>query len=367
MHDPNKTLPGRTRPPLDQDRVANWVRGQIVRAALPPGARLAPRTDLVTRFGVSSLTVQRAMDQLVEDGFIETRGPLGSFAASLPPHLHRIGLAFSPGRHSPAWSNLWEALLAAADRVQREGVYRFATYTGVDAHVDSVDCRLLERDISRRALAGVLFDHYSMEIVAQRKIDCCGLPVVAITHDLANAAIPAITPRHEQYFDIALRQAKASGCRAPAIVALANSDVWAMIPGLRRLFKKHGLSWRAEWMQGAPVPGSEWAEQSVRLLFSDHARQRPDVLLVADDNLAPTVAATLKALSIRVPAQLRVMALCNYPRIPSVAMEFEWVGFDLVQMLRSAIVSFRRQREGLATPKTTLIPARYYGLASIST
>ncbi len=169
-----------------------------------------------------------------------------------------------------------------------------------------------------------------------------------------------VAPRLEFFYDRALKRLREVGRKNIAIIALANTDVWEMIPRIKRCFSKHKLKWHDEWMQGAPLPGTEWARKNVQLLFSANARIRPDALIVADDNLAPAVAAALRKLSVRVPDDLHVVSLCNYPTIPKVDLDFEWVGYDLFQVLQNATELFRRLREGLSIPLSTRIPARHY-------
>jgi GntR family transcriptional regulator, transcriptional repressor for pyruvate dehydrogenase complex len=68
-------------------QVADELRGQIMRGALPPGARLPAEAELTRMFGVSRSTVREALRALTSQHLIETRRGVqgGSFVAAPDP------------------------------------------------------------------------------------------------------------------------------------------------------------------------------------------------------------------------------------------------------------------------------------------
>ncbi len=65
--------------------IADSLRRGIVGGEFPSGSRLPNRRQLAERFGASSVTVQRAMERLVRDGFVYADGPNGTFVTPHPP------------------------------------------------------------------------------------------------------------------------------------------------------------------------------------------------------------------------------------------------------------------------------------------
>src|SRR3954465_4103546 len=94
--------------PLKRSRVLDVLRREIFEKPLTPGTRLPPRRELEGRFGVSGITVQWALERLVQDGLIETRGRQGTFVAPEAPHLNRYALAFPTPREWLGQSKFWE-------------------------------------------------------------------------------------------------------------------------------------------------------------------------------------------------------------------------------------------------------------------
>src|SRR5579862_8058 len=81
--------------------IADDLRAQIVANVLPAGSQVPTREELIQHYQVSSVTVQRALDGLIRDGFVDATRRRGSFVVEYPPHLCRYGLVFEnhPGPH----------------------------------------------------------------------------------------------------------------------------------------------------------------------------------------------------------------------------------------------------------------------------
>lgn len=67
-------------------RVKSWLKDGLSRGRWAPGERMPSEAELVERFGVSRMTVGRALKELQSEGLVERRQGQGSFAAP----LHRV-------------------------------------------------------------------------------------------------------------------------------------------------------------------------------------------------------------------------------------------------------------------------------------
>ena len=67
-------------------RVKQHLKEQLARGRWPPGARMPSEAELVAQFGVSRMTVNRALRELQGEGLIDRVQGLGTFAAQ----LHRV-------------------------------------------------------------------------------------------------------------------------------------------------------------------------------------------------------------------------------------------------------------------------------------
>lgn len=65
------------------------LHDEIMRGALNPGDALPTEQSLCDQFGVSRITVRRALADLADDGFIERKHGIGSFVLDRPVDAHR--------------------------------------------------------------------------------------------------------------------------------------------------------------------------------------------------------------------------------------------------------------------------------------
>src|SRR5688572_9801488 len=67
-------------------RVKQFLKKQLAHGRWPPGALMPSEAELVARFGVSRMTVNRALRELQGEGFVDRVQGVGTFAAQ----LHRV-------------------------------------------------------------------------------------------------------------------------------------------------------------------------------------------------------------------------------------------------------------------------------------
>jgi GntR family transcriptional regulator, histidine utilization repressor len=67
-------------------RIKQWLKDELSRGRWPPGAPMPSDAELVAQFGVSRMTVTRALNELRSEGLVERVQGVGTFAA----HLFRV-------------------------------------------------------------------------------------------------------------------------------------------------------------------------------------------------------------------------------------------------------------------------------------
>ena len=72
------------------------LRSRIANGSYPPGSRLPSLAELTKAFGVSAITVRRALRELVYEGLVQGHQGLGVFVKT-KPRIHRV-LAGDPDR-----------------------------------------------------------------------------------------------------------------------------------------------------------------------------------------------------------------------------------------------------------------------------
>lgn len=94
-----------------------------------------------------------------------------------------------------------------------------------------------------------------------------------------------------------------------------------------------GLETHRTWTHAIHHESSDEASRIIELMFSLPPSKRPDVLLVADDNLIGSISRTLKECGIKIP----LISHCNYPLLPEVYAPVTWLGYDIRDLLLRSI------------------------------
>jgi DNA-binding LacI/PurR family transcriptional regulator/DNA-binding transcriptional regulator YhcF (GntR family) len=337
-----------------QTYVENAVRKKIVAGEWPPGSRLRTRAQLHKEFGVSIVTLQHAFDQLAEEGFVEARGRSGTFVADNPPHVSQFALAipFDPEADGDRWSNFWDALINEARALEEDYPYAILPYYGVGKHPEAKDYRMLVEEVEAHRIAGIIFATAPHLVTGTPLTDEPGIPHAAIMSAPSWAAVAAVDPDVGSFYRSALDHLAAAGRRRIAVVAPNRLPVEEDL--LRDWLAERGLKTRRHWLQ-MPSP---WLEEGARrcahLLMSNRA-DRPDGLIIADDNLVPAVTRGVSDAGVRVPEEVEVVAHTNFPWSTEAAVPVSRVGFDVRRVLKERVERILEQRRGEMPPALTTI------------
>jgi DNA-binding LacI/PurR family transcriptional regulator len=344
------------RPSGKTRAIADELRREIVGGALAPGDRLPTRIELVQRFSASPVTVQRAMERLAADGLVRARGKLGTRVCEKPPHQTRYALVF-PGhpphnRDGHDVPRFWLTLASQAAVVAREEGLEIAVHYLTPDQLDGAAALSLARQIRSHLLAGLILGGppgpYGGSFLLR---DEPSLPRVAICQpDMHYPRMGSIRLAGEQLPERAMQRLAAEGCKKVAVIANWGQGSDAFLAAAAR----HKLHMPAHWMQFVNISTPETAGNLAHLLMS-HPEDRPDGLFIADDNLVESVAAGLVTAGVRVPADLKVLAHCNFPAAAGSVLPFVRLGYDAHAVLSAAIELIARTRAG-AAPGVAEIP-----------
>lgn len=308
------------------------------------------RAAIETHFSAGPATVQRALDSLARDGFIESRGCKGTFVKREPPHLTRYGLVFpevEPKRNR-FWYSLHNEALKVMDALEGRSL---AVYLGVDLHRDTPDYQRLMHDLERHRLAGLIFATVPFALRNTPMLDQPGIARVAYASS-TSMGFPNVTAVPEAFERKASEYLAQRGRRRVAIISAplrSVSDHWA------HNLQKVGLETRPFWLQRVNLHSPFCAGDVVRLLME--CRELPDALIITDDNLVEDATLALKESGVKVPEDLEVVVHCNFPYPPANHVPVKRLGFDSRQVLLACIESIDRQVKGEPVAETTWIPA----------
>jgi DNA-binding LacI/PurR family transcriptional regulator len=206
-------------------------------------------------------------------------------------------------------------------------------------------------------LAGLIFTTNPRFLASDPILTRAGIPKVVIT----NTPIPGTITMDFDYaslIDSAMDLLAAHGRRRVAVLNLSAVES----PEVRMIqasAQQRGMACPMHWVQAVDHLHPRWANPLVQLLMRAPAGERPDALLITDDNLVEPATAALLAAGIQVPRDLSVVAHCNFPDPSNSHVPAERLGFDVRQTLLRAVELIDLHHAGQPVPPVSILKATF--------
>lgn len=357
------------RPATKQQAILDYLYDEILHGDLTPGSRLLTRHELGEKFAASGMTVQQALNRLLADGFVVTRGKEGTFVSECPPHLFRYALVFPDCPDGTNWSRLYGALGAEAVRIQRSQPRTIELFYGLDGHTDGEDYHKLLGEMRGRRLAGIIFAAEPSKLLGTPLLDEPGTPRVAIMSQNIAKLMPKVIPITldvDSFIDKAMDYFLARGRQRIAAILLSQGEAGGLEAKIVAAAAQRGLTTPAYWRQSVDREHNRWARNCAHMLLRGPAQDRPDALLIADDNLVEHAMTGIVDAGVKVPDELDVVAHCNLPWATPSVVPARRLGFDAREVMRECIAQIDIQRRGEPSSPGSRLAAVFEDELSVS-
>lgn len=320
------------------------LRRRIVSGEFAPGEPLPRRHELLTHYQTSNMTVQRAINHLAAEGFIDSRGSKGLFTSPNPPHTSRFGIVLPPNHREmeangdTQWSSLERAV---AEYGVAHPECSFVNYP-VEGESESVqpEFRKLVSDLEHGLLAGAIV-YSPLGIALQKKLR--PYRVVQIDPRYKNV-IPGVA----KLFDytaltrMAVARLKARGASKIAVLLAARTNP-IVSAAVEQVMRNSDVVFHPEWIHGVHhLPnGAQWAARLVRLLCMEGMPETPDGLIILNENLLPHVVNTLGEIGRSPGKGMRIISHCNTPLVRPLYEEVDYIAFNTARLLEQSIATLQ--------------------------
>ena len=342
--DPDMVSNGSTSIPNRRRRgkssaVVTQIRDQIIRG-LQPAARLATFNEMEQVYGVSRAVLRDAVEELKRDGFIYSVDRQGLFVSDRPPHLSRFGMVFPNNPSSPEWPRFYTALQHEAVGLQRDrGDITFSAYHDLSAGPGSDSYERLCADVESHLLAGLILMPGCHQLgndpnfcgVEVPKIYICGAPNVG--------RVPSVAMDEIQLCDRMVQWLRERGRKRIAAVA-----IWGNSEMQRNYLLEKNVPHRPHWVQTLGRDNVPDVRKIIALLMDYPKDQRPDGLIILDDNLTEHAIGGLLECDLKVGTDIDVIAHCNWPWTVANSVPVQRVGFHARHMLSLALRAIEMKR-----------------------
>lgn len=340
-------------------RIREALREQIVEGEFPAGSSIPTWDTLQQRFNVSRSTIRLALRDLKKEGFLRAAGRNGTLVTETPPHLCRYALVLPHARErrNGTFSLFWQALEAkVTETVQQrhDGNGRVRVFYGVDEDPEAAEAFL--NGIEAHHYAGLIFGKDS-SLLHHPRVEGAGVPRVYIGSRPDPQGVPAVYPDTHLFMQKALDRLASAGCRRVAVLTK---------PSHRRYFgdcvaeaSRRGLLARPWWVHPMSPHHPEGAESWTQLLMSLPQEERPDGLVITDDNLAASATTGLLRSGVSGENDCRTVVLANYPCPPQCMTPVDYLGCDSREILEAALEAIDHLRAGDSVPPVTRIEPHF--------
>lgn len=340
--------------PKTKEEVAGLLRERINGGVYLPGSRLPIRLDLEREFATSSNTMQRALDQLIAEGYVVARRRTGSFVSETPPNLSKI-CVFLPFSLSRALSrNIFYRSMI--EELPAAGKLLGVTYEVLDSADNPRNWGRVEtllEDVRLKRIAGIIFLAVPAFFTGTPLYDAPGVARVAISSEPLHN-IPAVTVDFDGFYRRAFEHLAAAGRRRPAVMVdhmTRHRPEEPFTPLLRAL----GMESHPELFQVPSLEDLVYYRNLLRLWRALPENLRPDSLVVSDDFLLAGIGEILREMN-WLCAPPSVVALTNFPWTPKSDFPFTLLGFEIGRTLEICTQSILRQTRGETVPARTILP-----------
>lgn len=317
------------------------LRRRITEGPWGAGTRIPTKIELRQELGASDGTVQKALDSLTAQGFLRSRGRLGTWVCDRPPHLHRIGLVCE----NPCVGMWLETVRAVAERLTHDGHHWLRCYFNcqLKGRRPSPELHQLEEDVATSQLAGAIFIGPPWMLPSTRAMTQPGLARVRIGKYDPAQSWPTIhwRPFHAR----AMQRFREQGRRRLGVITtfhFLNEDIELLLQSAG----EHGLETHRSWIhffdERIPHSGRAVCE----LMMSLPKESRPDALYINDDHLVTEATLGIADSAIPVPQDLTIIAHANFPSTPPAAVPVTYLGIDHETLLRTALNILDKQIDG---------------------
>jgi len=329
--------------------IADDLRRQCMVGQLTPGMRLPRREELIRRYAASATTVQQAINLLVADGLLEARGRAGTFVAGRPRHVTDVALVFPARRDNPfAWRHFYDVMAASAALWQGEQARRIRMYCCPLNETDvNGDLERLCDDLQNLRLAGVITATTVAPPDLRQWREKFDTPLVGIAPTpVETAEMSVVVLSYDSFFSRAIDFLAQHGRRRVAIVLSPEMYFQMEHEHIDREAQRFGVDIRPMWRQlvgpGVPI----CARSVTHLLMSAPPADRPDGLIVADDNMVIHAIQGLHDAGVRPGAGLDLVMHGNFPSaLPFSDVGITRLGFDSRAILDAGVQLIDAWRE----------------------
>ncbi len=336
--------------------IATDIRDDIISGLWKPGDRLPTHVELRSRYNTTIATVQKAMVELQQEKFIASYGKSGTFVTDQPPHLFNYAVVFptAPDDFS-SWDTLWANFVNQQREMEEHFKCKLAFYYLEQGNPECREFRRLVVDAEYGRLAGIIFpdlphDYLLPPLVASRT------PCVVVTRDML-PSVNTVWVDYTGFFRQAFDLLHANGRKRIAVLSEVRMPR-EYIEELCRHAKKKGTPIPSEFQLGFRLEplSMPWLDSLIELLFRGGPAERPDGLILANENFRDHVLHVLQQKKLIPGKDVEIVLHTNFPAAGPNPFPINRLGFKVEGIMEACLDTLVKYRQSGIVDHSALVP-----------
>jgi len=326
--------------------IARDIRHNILTGKWKPCQQLPNREDLVLQYNTSKATMQKTINALLREGFIHTSNKSGTFVTETPPNLYSIAIVFPVNENEPSYTDsLWTGIMRQHHYLEEHFGRCFLFCRFYSSNIEHEEFQKVIKDAESLRLAGIIFSDEPSP-VAVKALRHLNIPRVALTSEDV-FSFSRVNVNFDMFFNLSMEYLR--DCGRSRLAVIANPEMPpSHIAQCRQLANDSGVAMPPEWELSVNLRChvEHWVRNMIRLLFKQPAGQRPDGLIVANENLFEYVLNALQYENIEPGRDLDIAVHTNFPTNRPKPCQVKRIGFDVRDIIECCIESLEKSGPG---------------------
>ena len=277
--------------------------------------------------------MQKTINALLTEGFLQTSNKSGTFVTDTPPNLYSVAVVFPFSESESDFNDsLWAGLMQQQGYMEESFGRHFIFCRFDDTRIEVEEFQQVIKDAESLRLAGIIFCDKPSP-VAVNALRHLHVSKVALCRD----EVPGFNLVHVNYsrfFQLALDYLM--GCGRSRIALITNPEISPIrTTECRQMAFDRGMSMPLEWELSVNMRFhvEHWARNLVRLLFKGGSGERPDGLIIGNENLYEHIMNALQLENLVAGRDLDIAVHTNFPTRRPKKYPVRRIGFDVCDII----------------------------------
>ncbi|MDZ4744289.1 MAG: GntR family transcriptional regulator [Verrucomicrobiota bacterium] len=332
------------------------LKKRIYTGELKSGDKIPTQNELATLYKVSRDTLNKAIKELVSDGWIKTSKKGGSLVPDSLPFEKNYALVSM--RDSWEQSSFTRSLILAASEIEDDLQSRLTPFHLSKIGMSDNNLLLLDEVTQKMKFAGYIFcDHphlFHNSVFVKNKIH----PKACFTScDLDGFFDILVWFDFKALYELIAEKMIIKNIRRPFFLCVPENNSSSSIMDV---LKQKNIPHSPSHSFSLPCGDEQNTKNVIRIITQMHESVRPDAVIILDDNLLKPVCDELQSMKERGHEAPLIISHFNYPSNYKTSYPVIKIGFDLRNIFTTCIPLLEKKRLGEDIPKKLLIKPKSF-------